>query len=125
GAAPARAAMRDRRVVPHGSGPAGLGIADMMRDQMVRDGLTHDEATGRFWALGRSGLLTDDRAASMYDFQLPYARPAAEVADWNTARSGRPGLAETVAAVHPTMLIGTSTQTRASTEHICRTTAAT
>jgi malate dehydrogenase (oxaloacetate-decarboxylating) len=112
--------MRDQRVVIHGSGTAGLGIADMMRDQMVREGLTHDEATRRFWALGRSGLLTDDRAASMYDFQLPYARPAAEVADWNTARPGRPGLAETVAAVHPTMLIGTSTQTGAFTEDIVR-----
>src|SRR6478672_1850616 len=112
--------MRDQRVVIHGSGTAGLGIADMMRDQMVREGLTHDEATGRFWALGRSGLLTDDRAASMYDFQIPYARPAAEVADWNTARPGRPGLAETVAAVHPTILIGTSTQTGAFTEGIVR-----
>jgi malate dehydrogenase (oxaloacetate-decarboxylating) len=112
--------MRDQRVVIHGSGTAGLGIADMMRDQMVREGLTHDEATRRFWALGRSGLLTDDRAANMYDFQLPYARPAAEVADWNTARPGRPGLAETVAAVHPTMLIGTSTQTGAFTEDIVR-----
>ena len=56
----------------------------------------------------------------MHDFQLPYARPAAEVADWNTARPGRPGLAETVAAVHPTMLIGTSTQTGAFTEDIVR-----
>jgi malate dehydrogenase (oxaloacetate-decarboxylating) len=112
--------MRDQRVVIHGSGTAGLGIADMMRDQMVREGLNHDEATRRFWALGRSGLLTDDRAASMYDFQLPYARPAAEVADWNTARPGRPGLAETVAAAHPTMLIGTSTQTGAFTEDIVR-----
>src|SRR6476469_4228443 len=98
--------MRDQRVVIHGAGTAGLGIADMMRDQMVREGLAHDEATRRFWALGRSGLLTDDRAASMYDFQIPYARPAAEVADWNTARPGRPGLAETAAAVHPTILIG-------------------
>jgi malate dehydrogenase (oxaloacetate-decarboxylating) len=112
--------MRDQRVVIHGSGTAGLGIADMMRDQMVREGLTHDEATRRFWALGRSGLLTDDRAANMYDFQLPYARPAAEVAGWNTATPGRPGLAETVATVHPTMLIGTSTQTGAFTEHIVR-----
>ena len=57
----------------------------------------------------------------MYDFQLPYARPAAEVADWNTARPGRPGLAETSSPqVHPTMLIGTSTQTGAFTEDIVR-----
>ena len=31
--------MRDQRVVIHGAGTAGLGIADMMRDQMVREGL--------------------------------------------------------------------------------------
>jgi malate dehydrogenase (oxaloacetate-decarboxylating) len=112
--------MRDQRVVIHGSGTAGLGIADMMRDQMVREGLGRDEATRRFWALDRSGLLTDDRATSLYDFQLPYARPAAEVAQWNTARPGRPGLAETVAQIHPTMLIGTSTQSGAFTETIVR-----
>ena len=112
--------MRDQTVVIHGSGTAGLGIADMMRDQMVREGLPHDEATRRFYALGRSGLLTEDRAEHMYDFQLPYARPAAELAGWNTAVPGRPTLAETVAQVHPTMLIGTSTQTGAFTEAIVR-----
>jgi len=112
--------MRDQRVVIHGSGTAGLGIADMMRDQMVREGLSHEEANRRFWALGRSGLLTDDRAAHMYDFQLPYARPAAEVAGWVGAGGGRPGLAQTVAQVQPTILIGTSTQTGAFTEAIVR-----
>ena len=54
--------MRDQRVVIHGAGTAGLGIADMMRDQMVREGLSHEEATRRFWALGRNGLIADDRA---------------------------------------------------------------
>ena len=47
--------MRDQRVVIHGAGTAGLGIADMMRDQMVREGLPHEEATRRFYALGRNG----------------------------------------------------------------------
>jgi malate dehydrogenase (oxaloacetate-decarboxylating) len=111
--------MRDQRVVIHGSGTAGLGIADMMVDVMVREGLRRDEATRRFWALGRSGLLTDDRAPHMYDFQLPYARPADEVASWAGA-GGRPGLAQTVAHVQPTILIGTSTQTGAFTEAIVR-----
>ena len=60
----------------------------------------HEEATRRFWALGRRGLLTDDRAANMYDFQRPYARPAAEVAAW-APRGRRPGLAQTVAARAP------------------------
>ncbi len=112
--------MREQRVVIHGSGTAGLGIADMMVDVMVREGLSREEATRRFWALGRSGLLTDDRAAHMYDFQLPYARPADEVASWTRPGGGRPGLAQTVANVQPTILIGTSTQTGAFTEAIVR-----
>ena len=50
--------MRDQRVVIHGAGTAGLGIADLMRDEMVRQGLSREDATRRFWALGRRGLLT-------------------------------------------------------------------
>jgi malate dehydrogenase (oxaloacetate-decarboxylating) len=112
--------MRDQRVVIHGAGTAGIGIADMMRDQMVREGLSREEATRRFWPLGRAGLLTDDRADKLYDFQVPYARPASEVAGW--ASPGSPGitLADVVARAHPTILIGTSTQRGAFTEAIVR-----
>ena len=111
--------MRDQRVVIHGAGTAGLGIADMMRDQMVREGLPHDEATRRFWALGRRGIIADDRIDHLYDFQVPYARPWDEVREWGSAGT-RPGLAEVVRNVHPTMLIGTSTQSGAFTEAIVR-----
>jgi malate dehydrogenase (oxaloacetate-decarboxylating) len=111
--------MRDQRVVIHGAGTAGLGIADMMRDQMVREGLSRAEATARFWALDRDGLLGDDRAARLYDFQVPYARPWDEIKDWG-APGSRPGLADVVRHARPTMLIGTSTQAGAFTEHIVR-----
>ena len=77
--------MRDQRVVIHGAGTAGLGIADMMRDVMVREGLSHEEATRRFWALGSRGLLVDDNPR-LRDFQVPYARPAAEVTGWSRRR---------------------------------------
>jgi malate dehydrogenase (oxaloacetate-decarboxylating) len=113
--------MRDQRVVIHGAGTAGLGIADMLRDVMVREGLPVEEAGGRFYALGRNGLLTEGQTAHMYDFQLPYARPAGEVAGWSTAAgSDGKSLANVVANVHPTMLIGTSTQARAFTEAIVK-----
>ena len=111
--------LRDQRLVIHGAGTAGLGIADMMRDQMVREGLSREEATARFWALDREGLLGDDRAAHLYDFQVPYARPWDEIKDWGTPGS-RPGLADVVRHARPTMLIGTSTQAGAFTEHIVR-----
>ena len=110
--------MRDQRIVIHGAGTAGLGIADMMRDQMIREGLSPQEATRRFYPLGRGGLLLDD-APNLLDFQQPYARPRGEVADW-APPGATVGLTEVVARAHPTMLIGTSTQAGAFTEAIVR-----
>jgi malate dehydrogenase (oxaloacetate-decarboxylating) len=118
-----RTRMREQRVVIHGAGTAGLGIADMLRGVMVADGLTREEATRRFFPLDRKGLLTSDRSGSLLDFQLPYAQPIDDVADWADA-SGRIGLGEVVAGAHPTILIGTSTQTGAFTEQIVRSMAA-
>jgi malate dehydrogenase (oxaloacetate-decarboxylating) len=112
--------MRDQRVVVHGAGTAGLGVADLIRDAMVKDGLPPEEATRRFWALGRRGLLTDDRRDHQYDFQRPYAWPAEEVAEWSPHAHDGVGLAEVVAHARPTMLIGTSTQSGAFTESIVR-----
>ena len=112
--------LRDQRVVIHGAGTAGIGIADMMVDVMVRDGLSLDEARRRFWVTGRSGLITDDRAASLRDFQVPYARPASEVAGWSSQGDGIISLADIVRNAEPTMLIGTSTQPAAFTEQIVK-----
>jgi malate dehydrogenase (oxaloacetate-decarboxylating) len=114
----AGSALRDQRVVIHGAGTAGLGIADMMRNVMVREGLSQEEATRRFWALGRDGLLTDDHEDELFDFQRPYARPADEVSGWSSG--GPVGLADVVANVKPTILIGTSTQAGAFSESIVR-----
>jgi malate dehydrogenase (oxaloacetate-decarboxylating) len=110
--------MRDQRVVIHGAGTAGLGIADMMVEEMVREGLPREEATRRFWALGSRGLLVDDNPR-LRDFQVPYARPAAEVTGWS-ADERAVGLADVVTKVRPTMLIGTSTQAGAFSEQIVR-----
>src|SRR5829696_2462719 len=92
--------MADQRVVIHGAGTAGVGIADMLREVMVADGLDPEEATRRFWCLGRQGLLTDDQADRLLDFQRPYARPAAEVAGWTRTGTGEgPSLADVVGHV--------------------------
>jgi malate dehydrogenase (oxaloacetate-decarboxylating) len=111
--------MRDQRVVVHGAGTAGLGIADMMVDVMVREGLSREEAIRRFWATDRKGLLTQDREAQLRDFQVPYARPADEVTGWSS-RGDMISLTDMVRNVHPTMLIGTSTQPAAFSEEIVK-----
>jgi malate dehydrogenase (oxaloacetate-decarboxylating) len=111
--------MRDQTVVIHGAGTAGIGIASALRQVMIDDGLSPDEATARFYATGRNGLLTSDQA-TMRDFQVGYARPAAEVAGWQRDADGRIGLSEVVAHARPTMLIGTSTRAGAFTEKMVR-----
>jgi malate dehydrogenase (oxaloacetate-decarboxylating) len=114
----------EHRVVVFGAGSAGSGIARQLRDALVGSGLPEAEATARIWALDRPGLLTDDMP-DLRSFQRPYARPAAEVADWaGDPAIGGIGLAEVVRRVRPTILVGTSTRTGAFTEDIVRTTAA-
>ncbi|MFY9932351.1 MAG: NAD-dependent malic enzyme [Streptosporangiaceae bacterium] len=117
--------MPDQRVVIHGAGTAGIGIADMLRQTMIQAGVSPAEATSRFWALGSRGLLTSAYTATMRDFQVPYARPAAEVASWQRDAHGRISLAEVVARVRPTMLIGTSTESGAFCQEIVTKMAAT
>jgi malate dehydrogenase (oxaloacetate-decarboxylating) len=123
---------RDQRVVVLGGGTAGVGIADQIRDQMARDGLDAGRATRQIWIVDLPGLLTDDMAGGLLDYQRPYARPAAEVSGWARtsavvdpaaagrwpemaalqearASSGIIGLQTVVEQVKPTILIGTST----------------
>jgi malate dehydrogenase (oxaloacetate-decarboxylating) len=107
----------EQRVVIFGAGTAGVGIADQLRAVMVRDGLSDEEATRRFWCVDKQGLLVDD-ASDLRDFQQVYARPSSEVSGW--APGETIGLAEVVSRVHPTILVGTSTFGGAFTEPIVR-----
>lgn len=109
--------LADQRVVIHGAGTAGVGIADQLRAAMEAEGA--DDAGRLFWALTSRGLLvdSDDRLA---DYQRPYARPAGEVASYERDGEGRIGLLEVVRHVHPTVLIGTSGQAGAFSEDVVR-----
>lgn len=109
--------LNEHRVVVFGAGTAGIGIADQVRDALVRVGLSEQEAHERFWCIDRNGLITDDME-DLLDFQVPYARKEAEVKDWK--QSDAIGLAEVVKHVKPTILIGTSTVAGAFKEEIIK-----
>ena len=132
---------RDQRVLVFGGGTAGIGIADQIHAQMVRDGLNPGQATSQIWIVDLPGLLTEDMADGLLDYQRPYARPAAEAADWEKspvqidpaaavrwpemaalqqarASSGIIGLQTVVEQVRPTILIGTSTTHGAFTQKV-------
>ncbi|KMN44675.1 oxaloacetate-decarboxylating malate dehydrogenase [Bacillus sp. LK2] len=109
--------LNEHRVVVFGAGTAGIGIADQVRDAMVRVGLSEQEAHERFWCIDRNGLITDNME-DLLDFQIPYARKVAEVNEWK--QSDAIGLAEVVKHVKPTILIGTSTVAGAFKEEIIK-----
>jgi malate dehydrogenase (oxaloacetate-decarboxylating) len=113
--------LRHQRVVIFGAGTAGIGVADQIRDAMVREGLSKEDAARRFWCLDRQGLLTTDMAGQLRDYQAAYARPAAESKGWQHDGNGvGAGLAEVVRRVKPTMLIGASEVSGSFTEAIVK-----
>ena len=113
--------LRNQRIVIFGAGTAGIGIADQIREDMVREGLTKEEATRRFWFVDQRGLLTTAMADPLKDFQTGYARPHAESQGWKHDSDGNGvSLSEVVRRVKPTMLIGTSTTPGTFTEAIVR-----
>ena len=112
--------LRDQRVVVMGAGSAGIGVADMLRAQMVADGLSEDEARRRFFMVNRGGLLTSDRH-DLSDEQRVYAQPTSIASSWSRrGTGGPPGLADVVANTRPTILIGLSTVGGAFDEPIVR-----
>lgn len=134
----------EQKVVIFGSGTAGCGIADQIRDQMMRSGLTKEEAISRIWLVDLPGLLTTDMTDDLLFYQRDYAKNINDVANYartkvdvsvesqtrfpemasilmkQNAAQGIIDLATVVSEVKPTILIGTSTTPGAFTENIVR-----
>ena len=112
--------LSEQRFVIHGAGTAGIGIADLLVDLMVKEGVTREEARTRFWMTSSRGLVTDDATLRFRDFQRPWARGVGELRDWELDQVGRYMLADIVRNTHPTVLIGTSGQPGSFSEGIVR-----
>ncbi len=112
-------ALRNQKVVIFGAGMAGTGIAAMIRNAMMVEGLSREDATSRFWCVDRQGLLVAEGAEPLRDFQASWGRRAAEVRAWKHD-GAEIGLAEVVRRVRPTMLIGASAAPESFTEPIVR-----
>jgi malate dehydrogenase (oxaloacetate-decarboxylating) len=111
--------LRDQRIVMLGAGSAGIGVADMLRREMVADGLPEAETRRRFFILDSNGLLTADRKDLRAE-QRMYAQAPDLAANWKRSKIGPPDLADVVANTSPTILIGLSTSAGAFTEPIVR-----
>jgi malate dehydrogenase (oxaloacetate-decarboxylating) len=111
--------LSDQKVIVHGAGTAGIGIAEIIREAMLHQGMSPEEAHDHFWVIDRQGLVVEDQSECR-DYQLPYARSRADLADWQVADPKCITLEEVVDNVSPTLMIGTSAQAGAFSERIIK-----
>jgi malate dehydrogenase (oxaloacetate-decarboxylating) len=107
----------EARVVVHGAGAGGAGVASLVREGMVRAGLTKEEAARRVFVLDSKGLLVEGRPLESYKVAL--AQPKSAVASWKIA-GAVPTLHETIVHARATVLIGLSGQAGAFDEEAVR-----
>lgn len=111
-------AMTNMRLVIFGAGTAGIGIADQVRDAIAAEsGKSKADAAKQIWCVDRPGLLLKSMAATdqLTSGQHPYARDDNEEG-WHD--KPHDDLLSVIRAVHPHVLIGTSTKPKAFTQTI-------
>ena len=112
--------LRDQQIVMLGAGSAGIGVADFLREAMVADGLSDQEARSRFWLVNRDGVLHSQRT-DLSEEQRVYAQPADRLANFpRIPANNNVGLSEVIHQIDATILIGLSTLPGAFSETIVR-----
>ena len=107
--------LADQTYLCFGAGTAGCGIANRVLQEFVDQGMSREEARGRFYLVDRQGLLFDDMD-DLTPEQRPFARKRSEFEKGTNLDS----LLAVVHAIHPTIMVGTSTVHGAFTEDVVR-----
>ncbi|CBX91232.1 similar to NAD-dependent malic enzyme 2 [Plenodomus lingam JN3] len=106
----------EARFVMFGSGSAGTGIADQIKDAISQNtGKSREDAGHQIWCVDKPGLLLKGKKDELTPAQMAYARDDKE---WEGKEHG--DLLSVVKEVKPHVLIGTSTKPGAFTEEIVR-----
>ncbi|MFT9266343.1 malolactic enzyme [Oenococcus sp.] len=107
--------LTDQTYMSFGAGTAGMGIVKQLHEEMVQEGLSDEEAKKHFFLVDKQGLLFDDDNTLTAE-QKPFAASRADFAN----SSDLTDLAAAVKVIHPTILVGTSTQPGAFTEEVVK-----
>ncbi len=105
----------DQKFLTFGAGTAGMGIAKMLYDEMVRQGADPAEAKKHFYLVDVQGLLFND-TPDLTPEQKEFTRDRSEFSNAGELTD----LLSVVKAVHPTVMIGTSKQPGAFTEAVVK-----
>ena len=105
----------DQKFLTFGAGTAGMGIAKLLYDEMVRQGADPAEAKKHFYLVDVQGLLFND-TPDLTPEQKEFTRDRSEFSNAGELTD----LLSVVKAVHPTVMIGTSKQPGAFTEAVVK-----
>lgn len=105
----------DQVYLSFGAGTAGAGILGRIYEEMIENGLSEEEAKKHFYMVDKQGLLFDDDE-TLTPEQKPFARKRSEFDNADELTD----LLSVVKAVHPTIMVGTSTQPGSFTEEVVR-----
>jgi malate dehydrogenase (oxaloacetate-decarboxylating) len=86
---------------------------------MTEEGLTKEQARGQFWLVNSKGVLHSGRR-DLTPEQMIYAQPENRIANWPRSSNGNVGLADVIAQIDATILIGLSTVAGAFSEKLVR-----
>jgi malate dehydrogenase (oxaloacetate-decarboxylating) len=111
--------LKEQTIAMFGSGSAGLGISDLLIDEMREEGLSEEQARKRIYAFNRHGLLVEG-CEGIRPGQEKLVRKRADVAGWKLSSIGAISLLDVVRNAKVSILVGTSAQTGAFTEEIVR-----
>jgi len=111
--------LKDQQIVMLGAGSAGIGVANGLRQEMIGEGLSEQEARSRFWVVDRNGPLHSGRKDLTLE-QAVYAQREERLSGWPRTSGGQIGLADVIGSINATILIGLSTVGGAFTEAIVR-----
>jgi malate dehydrogenase (oxaloacetate-decarboxylating) len=113
-------ALRDQKVVFVGSGSAGCGIAELIINAMVIEGLTGAQARARVFMVDRFGLLTRGMT-DLLDFQERLAQSSSAVKEWKlTSDNDYANLMDVIRNTEASILIGVSGKPGLFTEEVIR-----
>lgn len=112
-------ALSSQKVVFVGAGSAGCGIAEQIIAQMVKEGISEEQARKQIFMIDQHGLLSETMTG-LRDFQAALQHTESEYQDWSYSQP-YPQLLDVINHVKPNILIGVSGVAGLFTEEVIKT----
>lgn len=110
---------KNHKFVVVGGGSAGIGVAEVLSEALILEGLSPEEALARLYIIDVHGLIHSHQL-KLEEEHKKYARPNQELRDWKITSLENISLQDVVRNAHPTAIVGVCGQAGIFTEELVR-----